>query len=89
MKTLRKRLKDWMDIDGAIWEVGACLGMVPEFPENRCWGELKWVVWSNNPTGNAMSDVMFRLIDEGVLERDMEGQHDRVRWNPNWKIKEE
>ena len=87
--TLKERLKNWMDVDVAVWEVGACLGMLPEWATNGGWGgDLKWVVWSNNPAGNAMSEVMFRLIDEGVLERDQSDHHDHVRWNPDWKIKE-
>ena len=33
------------------------------------WLERKGVVWSNNPVGNALAEILEALVKVGVLER--------------------
>jgi hypothetical protein len=81
--TLREELKDWTDIDWACFRLAVCLGLMQDDPAVFR-GKGKHVFWSNNELGNSLYDLVFKLIDLGVIMRDMDGD-DRVRWNPDYK----
>lgn len=84
--SLKERLSDWMDWDGACYEVGACLGFWPDFGathDQDCWHGAKGIIWSANPLGNAISDFLEGLVLEGMLEREESGPS--FRWNPEYK----
>jgi len=85
--SLKDRLADWLDWDGASYEVGACLGFWPEFgtdPGQDNWNGVKGVMWSRNPLGEAIANFLEALVEEGMLER-REEPDTGFRWNPNYK----
>jgi hypothetical protein len=87
--SLQERLKGWVDWDGAIYQVGACLGFWPEFgaPTGEDhWNGVKGVIWSANPLGDALANLLESLVIEGCLER-REEPDIAFRWNPNYKGK--
>jgi hypothetical protein len=63
--TLAARLVDWRDWDGAAFELGVVLGLF----EDGDWPKDKGVVWSANPIGDALHDVLLALTRAGVLEQ--------------------
>ena len=77
-------LPDWTDADCAAFDLGIALGIIPE-PGDSGWGDHKWVVWSDNPTGNALYGILNRLVEVGVLERRDDPDH-QYRSNPQWTI---
>jgi hypothetical protein len=87
--TLRERLQDWTDWDGAAWELGVTLGLWPEFgqePGQDPWHGFKGIIWSANPVGDRLSDMLISMTVAGMLECNEEQQY---RWNPafdcsNW-----
>lgn len=83
--TLKERLAGWVDWDGASWHVGVCLGFWPDFgapPGEDPWFGHKGTIWSNNPLGNAIAELIHGLVAEGMLEENNEQQ---FRWNPEYK----
>jgi len=56
---------DWFDIDLALYDLGVKLGLVKwdDFPTTS-----KWIVWSNNPTGNVLDDLLQGLVKLGYVE---------------------
>lgn len=86
MATLQQRLLDWTDIDLAAYELGAHMGLWREFgskPNSDPWNGVKWVMWSNNPVGNALYETIHAMIDQQVL--DATEDKDQVRWHPDFK----
>jgi hypothetical protein len=63
--TLADRLAEWHDWGGAAFELGVVLGPF----EDGEWLKNKGVVWSANPVGDALSDMLLALTRAGVLER--------------------
>ena len=53
-------------------------------PEVRFAVEAKHVYWSNNPIGNALYDILMKLVEIGVLEHRDEPT-DQVRWNSRFR----
>lgn len=89
--SLQERLTGWVDWDGAIYTLGACLGFWPEFgaPSDArgqfdSWHGVKGTIWSNNPLGNALAEFLEALVVEGCLER-REEPDIGFRWNPKYK----
>ena len=84
---LKERLTDWVDWDGASYEVGACLGFWPEFGapyHHDNWHGVKGTIWSANPLGDAIAYFLEALVLEGCLER-REEPDIGFRWNPTYK----
>jgi hypothetical protein len=63
--TLAARLAEWRDWDSASFELGVVLGLF----EDGDWPKHKGTVWSANPVGEALSDMLLALTRAGVLER--------------------
>jgi hypothetical protein len=85
--SLKERLSDWTSWDIAMYHIGTCLGFWPEFgaPYNYDqWHGAKGVIWSGNPLGDALSNFIVALSEEGCLERRDEPDIE-YRWNPNYK----
>lgn len=85
--SLKERLADWQDWDGASYELGACLGFWIDFGapyEFDSWHGVKGVMWSNNPLGNALAIFLDNLVEASVLER-REEPDIAYRWNPNYE----
>ena len=75
---LKELLKDWQDFDGAEHAIAVSLGLMPN---DWRWvlENAKWVLWSNNPLGNMLSQMLKALVEQGVLEQNDEQQ---FRYNP-------
>jgi hypothetical protein len=79
MNTLKDYLKDWTDMDWAMYDLGRCLGLMDtEFVK------AKHVFWSENHVGNMLHDILTRLADNGILEYRDEPDY-QYRWNPHFK----
>jgi len=84
MTPLSERLKDWKEIDGALFDLGVALGLWNDTPKGGNWQQQapKWVFWSNNPLGNALYETLERLVAIGVLEMRQEQDSEiEYRWN--------
>jgi hypothetical protein len=62
---LRYRLSEWSDFDVAEFHLAQVLGLFPDEPFMR---SVKYVFWMSNPLGDALSDILKRLVEVGVLE---------------------
>ena len=85
--SLQERLSGWTSWDIAMYHIGACLGFWPEFGapyDHDSWHGVKGVIWSGNPLGDALSNFIVALSEEGCLERREEPDIE-YRWNPNYK----
>lgn len=85
--SLKERLADWRDWDGASFELGACLGFWMDFGAPHGidpWHGVKGVMWSNNPLGNSLANFLEALVEAGVLEK-REEPDIAFRWNPNYQ----
>lgn len=87
--SLKERLADWIDWDGAAYQLGACLGFWPEFgaPGDASgpfdsWHGVKGVMWSSK--GDALYLFLDSLVLTGALEK-REEPDIQYRWNPNYK----
>ncbi len=76
--TYAEAMKDWTDIDGAMYDLGLALGFYP----GREWLEVKSVFWTNNPLCNTLHTMVQQLVELGALEkRDEDDDHDEMyRW---------
>lgn len=55
--------------------------MLGLFPDAPFMSSVKYVFWSSNPLGDALDDVLQRLVDVGVLEfRDDDDEGRQYRW---------
>jgi len=85
VRGLRERLAGWYDVDGAQYELGVCLGFFPEFDSGRvAFNGYKWVMWSANPLGDALHQMLKELVKAGVLEHDPE--EERFRFTPGYTV---
>ena len=87
MAGLKERLSDWKGWDMVSYDVGACLGFWGDFgapPGHDCWKSYKWVMWSDNPLGNILSDFVHNLVKIGMLEKRDEPDV-QYRWNSSYK----
>lgn len=80
MTPLNQRLKDWVDFDGAAYELGVVLGVFEETPPGGFWlrHAPKWVFWTDNSLGNTLHEMLEQLVGIGMLEKNDEDQY---RWN--------
>jgi hypothetical protein len=78
--TLKQRLADWTDWDGAEYELAVCLGlMTSDTPFST---RAKHVFWSNNPVGNTLRAIIDHLVEIQALEMNDDEQY---RWNSTFK----
>lgn len=87
ISSLQEKLSGWTCWDGAIYNLGACLGFWPEFGAplgHDPWNGVKGIVWSNNPVGNALGHFLDALVEANVLER-REEPDTEFRWNSNFE----
>jgi hypothetical protein len=89
MNKLNETLLDWTDIDGAAFEIAKSFGLLTEEQENDFARKAKWIFWSKNKVGDAVYDVLFKMVENKILEMDEEG--DQVRWKmkPTPSLKKE
>lgn len=85
--SLKERLADWRDWDGASYELGACLGFWVDFGaphDEDLWHGVKGVMWSRNPLGESLILFLDALVAAEVLEK-REEPDTAYRWNPNYE----
>lgn len=82
MKTIKERFADWIDWDGAEYEIGVMLGLWPEF--NTSWGENKVIIWSSNPIGNGLCNILKEMVDIKLLKYNEETF--QYRYNENFTL---
>jgi hypothetical protein len=75
--TLKSRLKDWTDWDGAAFHLGLELGV---FESEDDWSRTKHIFWTDNRLGKGLHDALVALVAGGVLERRDEPD-DQFRWS--------
>lgn len=63
MTTLRDSLKNWVDIDGAQYELGKCLGIIDEDFQ-----DAKHMLWSNHFIGNILFEILDFLEEKGLIK---------------------
>jgi hypothetical protein len=73
--SLRDRLAEWTDWDGAEFELGVCLGLFPP----GTFLEHKGIFWASSLLGESLHETLLCLVRAGVLEREDE----KFRWAPN------
>jgi hypothetical protein len=71
MKTLQEAFVDWLDFDGAEFELAKCLGLMPNIPWDPA---LKTLFWTNNLFGNGLHAALEGLVKMGALEMNDERQ---------------
>lgn len=78
--TLKEKLKDWTDWDGAQFALAVCLGLVEDGQES--WLRNKGIFWSRNDIGEGLYEVLQQLVRAGILERRSKPD-DQYRWKKN------
>lgn len=79
--TLKERLKDWVDFDIAMYELAVVLGIFKDYriEGGTIWDHApKWVFWSRNPLGDKIGELLYKMVDDGLIEEDDE--ESRFRW---------
>lgn len=82
MRTLKDRLAEWHDWDGACFELAICLGLMPDDGELFCI-RAKHIFWTDNPVGNALYMMLMELVRIRVLL--MADDKLSFRWNPEFQ----
>ena len=77
MRTLRERLAEWTDWDVAEDHLGIVLGLWPDVEPSGDWGGHKGVIWTRDPTGDALAACLEQLVICGSLETNDTGA---FRW---------
>ena len=75
--TLREKLHDWTDWDGAQFALAVTLGIVEDGHES--WIANKGIFWSANPEGDRLYQLLQDLVKMGFLEKHDEPD-DQYRW---------
>jgi hypothetical protein len=76
--SLRESLADWMDWDGAAFNLAVCVGLMNDATFQT---RSKHVFWSQNETGELLFRMLDQLVAAGVLETRTEPDR-QYRWNP-------
>lgn len=76
--TLKDRLSDWTDWDGAEFEVAIILGLVEDSPESFI--KNKALFWTASLKGSALGNILQELVKAGILEHRSEPDQ-QYRWN--------
>ena len=79
-KTLKERIGDWTDWDGAAYSLGICIGLMPDVGG---FGAAKHVFWSNHPIGDLLYSMLDRMVEQGILEKRDEPDT-QYRWSPTF-----
>lgn len=87
--SLQERLAGWVELDHAIFELGACLGFWPDFgapPEGDPWHGFEELVKANHANeGWVLELFLNHLVQAKVLERRDE-PNTAYKWNTSYEI---
>lgn len=75
--TLKEKLADWMDWDGAEFELAVTLGILDGGQES--WIKNKAIFWSANRTGDFLHTILQEFVKAGILEYRTEPEQ-QYRW---------
>ena len=75
--TLKEKLADWTEWDGAAFGLAVSLGLMEGGVDS--WLKNKAVFWSNNPVGEALGRFLQELVKADVLEY-REEPDQQYRW---------
>lgn len=78
-----RRMQEWVDWDGAAYDLGCALGLFDR-EKNLFATRVKHVFWTNHPVGHALSECLDQLVVSGILER-REEPDIQYRWNPEFR----
>jgi hypothetical protein len=79
--TLRETLRDWQDVDVALYYLGVAYGLWPDTPRTFA-VDVKGIVNSNNEVCNWLYLQLEQMQTFGVVEQHPTDSH-KWRWNPN------
>jgi hypothetical protein len=80
-ETLKEFLREWRDQDYIEFHLAILLGILDS---DVSFLKAKHLFWTANPVGDALGDVIVRLVKAGVLEEDP-SDYTRFRWNRSFK----
>jgi hypothetical protein len=80
--SLKKSLSEWTDFDVAAYWLAVALGIV-DATDFKQFGPLKWLFWTANPIEEGLAEVLDKLVELGVLQKQSGPQY---RWNPAFAI---
>jgi hypothetical protein len=75
--TLKERLQDWTDWDGAEFELAVALGILEAGQES--WLKNKAIFWSANRTDDFLHAILQVFVRKGILEYRTEPDQ-QYRW---------
>jgi len=81
--TLAEAFRDWLDFDGAEFELAKCLGLMPDVPWHPV--EHKHLFWTNNVFGTGLYTMLEELVTMGVLEQN---DNQQFRWNVSFSYQQ-
>lgn len=81
--TLKDKLSDWTDWDGAEFEVAVMLGLVEDTPDSYI--KNKALFWAASAEGSALGNILQELVKAGILEHRSEPDR-QYRWNSKQSI---
>lgn len=76
--TLREKLRDWQDWDGAGFAVAVSLGIMEDGQDS--WLKNKHVFWMANPLGDSLYQILQELVKSKVLEENRDPGELQYRW---------
>jgi hypothetical protein len=77
--SLKEKLADWTDWDGAMCEAAALLGIVEHGQEH--WLKNKHLFWSAGPIDDMLFALLQNMVKAGFLEY-REEPDQQYRWKP-------
>jgi hypothetical protein len=81
--TLKERLSEWTDWDGAAFELAVTLGLMEAGEES--WLKNKGVFWSANARESSLALILKELVKAGILEHRSEPDQ-QYRWNSHQSV---
>lgn len=81
--TLKEKLADWVDWDGAEFELAVTLGILPAGEES--WLKNKAIFWSANRADDFLHEILQAFVKAGILEYRTEPDQ-QYRWNKDHSL---
>jgi len=81
---LKSRIKDWTDIDIAMYYLGESLGIFPADDPLGFPVHYKYHTNGSSPVGDKLYDMLRELIGLGAVEE--HADEPQVRWTPGYEV---
>jgi hypothetical protein len=80
-------LNEWRDFDGTLLVLGKSIGIFGDKVDSIM--DVKPILWSNNPVGNCLYDILNKLIILGYILHDKEEDKFKINsefdpWTSAW-----